>query len=73
MHPALSVIFFTTASGIGYGLLALLGVLVGLGSLPSERGFAILALLLALGFVTAGLLFSTFHLGHPERTWRAIS
>lgn len=27
MHPAFSVIFFTTASGAGYGLLALLGVL----------------------------------------------
>ena len=29
MHPAFSVIFFTTATGAGYGLLALLGVLGG--------------------------------------------
>jgi hypothetical protein len=27
MHPAFSVVFFTTATGAGYGLLALLGVL----------------------------------------------
>ena len=26
MHPAFSVIFFTTASGAGYGLLFLLGL-----------------------------------------------
>ncbi len=30
-------------------------------------------MLLALGLITAGLLSSTFHLGHPERAWRAFS
>src|SRR5215469_16248775 len=73
MHPSLSVIFFTTASGAGYGLLAILGVLVGLGLLPEERSFVIAALALALAFVSAGLVSSTFHLGHPERAWRAFS
>src|SRR5215469_2362716 len=73
MHPSLSVIFFTTASGAGYGLLAVLGVLVGLGLLPDERSFGIAALALALTFVSAGLVSSTFHLGHPERAWRAFS
>jgi DMSO reductase anchor subunit len=33
MHPAFSVIFFTTATGAGYGLLALLGVSVALGAI----------------------------------------
>ena len=73
MHPAFSVIFFTTASGAGYGLLAWLGILAGLGYLPGERGFGLTALLLALGAATLGLLSSTFHLGHPERAWRAFS
>src|SRR5262249_61916837 len=73
MHPSLSVIFFTTASGAGYGLLAILGVLVGLGLLPDDRSFVIAALGLALAFVSAGLVSSTFHLGHPERAWRAFS
>jgi DMSO reductase anchor subunit len=27
----------------------------------------------ALGLITIGLLSSTFHLGHPERAWRAFS
>ncbi|MEQ8371185.1 MAG: dimethyl sulfoxide reductase anchor subunit, partial [Alphaproteobacteria bacterium] len=36
MHPAYSVIFFTTASGTGYGLLGLLGILVASGHLPAD-------------------------------------
>lgn len=73
MHPALSVIVFTTLSGAGYGLLGWLGVYAAAGLLPPDRPFAIAAMLLALGAVTAGLLSSTLHLGHPERAWRALS
>jgi len=73
MHPALSVILFTTLSGAGYGLLAWLGVLAPAGLLPADRGFGAAALGLALVSVTIGLLSSTFHLGHPERAWRAFS
>lgn len=73
MHPAYSVIFFTTASGAGYGLLALLGLLSPLGLLPAGSGFALLALGVALALVTGGLLSSTLHLTHPERAWRAVS
>jgi DMSO reductase anchor subunit len=73
MHPSFSVIFFTTASGAGYGLLALLGVLAPLGIVPHGTLFAFVALGLALGLVTAGLLSSTFHLGRPERALRAFS
>jgi len=73
MHPAFSVIFFTTASGAGYGLLALLGVSAASGLLPSDRWLGAVALGLALALVTAGLLSSTAHLGRPERAWRAFS
>ncbi len=73
MHPALSVIVFTTASGAGYGLLALLGVSVALGAIAPDRAFGFVALGLALALITAGLLSSTLHLGHPERAWRALS
>ena len=73
MHPAYSVIIFTTASGAGYGLLFLLGIL-GLSEFAAEvRWFYLVALTIALGLVTVGLLSSTFHLGHPERAWRAFS
>jgi sulfite dehydrogenase (quinone) subunit SoeC len=73
MHPAYSVILFTTASGAGYGLLALLG-LVGFNHGPaSSFAFGGTAVAISLGLITIGLLSSTFHLGHPERAWRAFS
>jgi DMSO reductase anchor subunit len=73
VHPSLSVIFFTTASGAGYGLLALLGVLAPFGLLPADPLFGFVALALALGAITAGLVSSVFHLGQPQRGWRAFS
>ncbi len=73
MHPAKSVILFTTASGAGYGLLAWIGLLGAFGLLPVALGFALSAFGLGFGLVVLGLLSSTFHLGHPERAWRALS
>lgn len=73
MQPTYSVIFLTTATGAGYGLLALLGVLRAMARLPDERAFGLLALALALILISAGLLASMAHLGRPERAWRALS
>jgi sulfite dehydrogenase (quinone) subunit SoeC len=73
LHPAPSIVLFTTSSGAGYGLLvfAALGALLGLVPVTTASGVALL--LPALALVTAGLLSSTLHLGHPERAWRALS
>jgi DMSO reductase anchor subunit len=73
MHPAGSIILFTTASGFGYGLLFVAGLAVALGRAPTSPIFGAICLGLALGTVTLGLLSSTFHLGHPERAWRALT
>lgn len=73
MHPAYSVILFTTASGAGYGLLIWLALLTAAGALPADRLLGLVGLGLALGLVTLGLLASTAHLGRPERAWRAFS
>ncbi|HEV7268137.1 MAG TPA: DmsC/YnfH family molybdoenzyme membrane anchor subunit [Falsiroseomonas sp.] len=73
MNPAPSIVFFTTASGAGYGLLAWLGVLYALRLVPQAPGFALLTLAVALALITAGLLSSLKHLGRPERAWRALS
>ncbi|EDP64851.1 DMSO reductase chain C [alpha proteobacterium BAL199] len=73
MHPAASVIFFTTASGAGYGLLFLLGIAGAAGLVPASLAFGLVGFTLAFGLITAGLLASTFHLGRPERAWRALS
>ncbi len=73
MNPAYSVIFFTTASGAGYGLLALSALAAMSHGRASSFGFAFATLALALILITAGLLSSTAHLGRPERSWRAFS
>jgi len=73
MHPALSIIFFTTSSGAGFALLALLGLGAPLGLLPEGAGFAFSALALAMALAVGGLGSSTLHLGRPERAWRAFS
>ena len=73
MHPAYSVILFTTASGAGYGLLVWLALLSAIDVLPADRWFGFAGLAISLGLITLGLLASTFHLGHPERAWRAFS
>ncbi len=73
MHPAFSVILFTTISGAGYGLLFLIGLLSGTTLLPDNRWFGFAGVALSLGLASLGLLSSTFHLGHPERAWRSFS
>jgi DMSO reductase anchor subunit len=73
LHPAPSIILFTTASGAGYGLLFLLALAAPSGLIPNSRGLGLGGLGLALGLITLGLGSSTVHLGHPERAWRAVS
>jgi DMSO reductase anchor subunit len=73
MHPALSIVFFTTASGAGFALLMLTGIAVPLGLLPNNAGFGALTLVLAGVLAVAGLSSSMLHLGRPERAWRAFS
>lgn len=73
MHPAPSVILFTVLSGTGYGMLFLLGYGAATRLLPPDMRFGIAAFAMAIVFITVGLLASLFHLGHPERAWRALS
>ena len=69
MHPAPSVILFTTFSGLGFGMLFWLGI-----GQPTPTGWVAFAFF-AIAYVMAvgGLLASTFHLGHPERAIKAFS
>jgi DMSO reductase anchor subunit len=73
MHPALSIVFFTTASGAGFSLFLLLGLGGPLALLPPSTGFGFTALTLASLLAVGGLASSAFHLGRPERAWRAFS
>ena len=78
MHPALSVILLTTLIGVGQGLYLALytGQLYSLANLLEQQDsqtFYAVGSALALAFLTAGLVASFFHLGHPERAWRSIA
>ena len=73
MHPTFSIVLFTTAAGAGFGLLFLLGLGVPLLLLPPDPLFGLAGLGTALVFAAGGLASSVFHLGRPERAWRAFS
>jgi DMSO reductase anchor subunit len=76
VRPAISVILLTTLIGVGQGLfLALYSVQVlariGILDAPAAPGFYPVASAIALAFLVVGLVASFFHLGRPERAWRA--
>jgi sulfite dehydrogenase (quinone) subunit SoeC len=78
MNPALSVILLTTLIGAAQGLfLALYAAeLTGFGSagfVPEGRAVLALGGGLAVVLSGLGLVASFFHLGHPERAWRAAA
>ena len=77
MKPAYSVIFLTTLLGAGQGLFL---------ALFTHQSYALFSLapvlpgafygygsVLALLFLTGGLIASFFHLGRPERAWRSAT
>jgi len=72
MHPAKSIIFFTTSSGAGFGLIFVISLLLTL-SPASVSGALILASFMAVILASAGLFSSLLHLGNPQRAWRALS
>ena len=78
MRPDLSVLLLTTLIGAGQGLFVALfsTELVALaGLVPAQDGHFFYAhgSLLALVFLAGGLVASFFHLGRPERAWRAAA
>jgi DMSO reductase anchor subunit len=79
VNPALSVIFFTTLSGAGYGVLMWLGVWIVMAEVrgePMQRALLLswlIALCAASVLIAIGLLSSMLHLGKPGRAWRAFS
>lgn len=73
MHPALSVLFFTTLSGTGYGLLFWIGLHATLVPPSLSRVLLVAVFAAGLALVSIGLLCSFGHLGKPMRAWRAFS
>jgi DMSO reductase anchor subunit len=73
MHPAKSVILFTSFSGAGYGLFAMTLMLQLIGVVPANGNITLTAIVVAFIMVTIGLLSSVFHLGTPKNAWRSFS
>jgi DMSO reductase anchor subunit len=69
MHPAPSVILFSTLSGLGFGFLGFLGW----GALAPAGWAAFFLWGLGYGLAVAGLMASTFHLGNPRNALKAFS
>jgi DMSO reductase anchor subunit len=77
MHPAFSVIFLTTLLGAGQGLFLALftgQVYASIKLIEAQSThFYVLGSLVALLLLIIGLTASFFHLGRPERAWRAAT
>jgi DMSO reductase anchor subunit len=71
MHPAFSILFFTTLAGAAQGLVFTLA-LAALFGLALAPGFLTLALGVAEVLLVAGLAASFMHLGRKTRAWRAV-
>lgn len=69
MHPAPSLILFSTLSGLGLGLLACLG----LGFAHPQGIAAFFAFGAGYALTGAGLVAAAFHLGNPQRALRAFT
>jgi len=72
MHPAFSVIFFTTLSGMGYGLWFFVAMRVLFDENVYWSG-GMYGIFIGFVLTVIGLLSSTLHLGKPFRAWRAFS
>jgi sulfite dehydrogenase (quinone) subunit SoeC len=79
MLPAFSVVFLTTLIGAGQGLLLALYLAEfgaryrGWLAAPAGDMFFAIGATIAVGLTAAGLVASVFHLGRPERGWRAAA
>ncbi len=77
MHPAFSVVLLTTLIGTAQGLFLALYTVQSysvVALLPQQDGrFYAVGSAIALLMLIGGLVASFFHLGHPERAWRAAA
>ena len=77
MRPAFSVVILTTLIGAAQGLFLALYTAQSYAAvdlLPQQDArFYVNGSVIVLALLVAGLVASFFHLGHPERAWRAAA
>ena len=69
MHPAPSVIIFSSLSGAGFGLLVFLGLMPE----PPRGWVAFVFFLIAYALAVGGLFSAFFHLKNKKNAWRSYS
>ena len=74
MHPEMSLVFLTVLSGVGQGIFTVLVILdtLYMGTGRITPSFIYLAGAISLLFPLMGMTASFFHLGNPQRGWKAI-
>jgi DMSO reductase anchor subunit len=72
LKPAWSVILLTTLAGAGQGLF-LAAFFVDVLKAEAAKTLVVASCGVSLALLAGGLLASFFHLGRPERAWRAAS
>jgi DMSO reductase anchor subunit len=77
MHPAFSVVILTTLIGAAQGLFLALYTAQSYAAvelLPAQDArFYVYGSAISVAMLIGGLVASFFHLGHPERAWRAAA
>ena len=71
MPPTISAIIFTTASGAGYGLIALMSIFQASGVLPTDPKLGLVGFAIAFTFITAGLIAPVLRPGRLSQAWAA--
>ena len=71
MKPTVSAIFFTIASGAGFGLIALLAIFQASGVLPTDPELGRVGFVLAFSLITAGLIAPVLRPGRLRHVWSA--
>jgi len=69
MTPTVSAIFFTTASGAGYGLIALMAIFQASGVLPTDPKLGLVGFAIAFALITVGLVAPVLRPGRLTQAW----
>ncbi len=69
MTPTVSAIFFTTASGAGYGLIALMAIFQASGVLPTNPKLGLVGFAIAFALITVGLVAPVLRPGRLTQAW----
>ncbi|MDH3702774.1 MAG: dimethyl sulfoxide reductase anchor subunit [Alphaproteobacteria bacterium] len=71
MNPTVATIFFTTASGAGYGLIALMAIFQASGILPTNPKLGLVGFTIAFALITVGLVAPVLRPGRLSQAWAA--